>query len=50
MAKFLEDLNLELNNIDDPNVRRCVVALLNMLHHLSSDNTNLRETVQKLKD
>lgn len=50
VTALLGDLNLDLENIDDPNIRRCIVGLLNMIQQLGSENIRLREENQKLKD
>ncbi len=50
ITEILEDLNIDLKNIDDPNLRRCFVGLLNIIQQLSSENKSLREKNQKQKD
>ena len=50
MTSLLEELNLDLDTIDDPNIRRCFVGLLNIIQQLSAENARLREENQKLKD
>ncbi len=50
VKSLLEGLNLDLNAIEDPNIRRCFVGLLNIIQQLSAENTRLRQENQKLKD
>ena len=46
---MLEDL--DLNNIQDiQQARECIVMLLNLVESLKSDNRELREQVQCLRD
>ena len=47
---LIEALNVDLDDIADPNLRRCIVGQLNMVQHLSAENARLREEIQKLKD
>jgi len=43
--------NLDLNNIQDiQEARECIVMLLNLVESLKSDNRELREQVQRLRD
>jgi len=43
--------NLDLNNIQDiQEARECIVMLLNLVENLKSDNRELREQVQRLRD
>jgi hypothetical protein len=46
----LEALNIDLDAIADPNIRRCIVGLLNIIQQLSAENARLREENQRLKD
>ena len=41
---------IDLNGIIDPNMRRCLFGLLNIVQQLSADKARLREENQKLKD
>lgn len=50
LTKTLQDLNLDLDVIADPTLRRCFVSLLNIIQQLSAENTRLREENQKQKD
>jgi hypothetical protein len=50
LAKLLDDLNLDLDAVDDPKMRGCLAALLNIVQQLNAENTKLREENQRLKD
>lgn len=49
-SKNLADLNLDVERIADPNMRRCVVGLLNIIQQQGSENSHLREANQQLRD
>ena len=49
-TKALEDLNVDLESIVDPNMRRCIVGLLNIVQQQSQRIIQLEETVQKQRD
>jgi hypothetical protein len=48
MKSLLEAIDLE--NIPDPNIRRVIVAQLNLTQHLMAENARLREEIQRLRD
>ena len=50
LPELLAELNVDLKNIDDSNLRRCIVGQLNIIQQMSSELTRLREENQKLKD
>ncbi len=50
VTPLLEALDIDLDGIVDPNMRRCMVGLLNIVQQLSAENARLREENQKLKD
>ena len=50
ISKILESLQPDIENIADPNIKRLVSILLNLVEALASDNTRLRQENQMLKD
>ena len=46
----LKDFGINLESITDPNIRRCIVGLLNIIQQLSEENTRLRTENQQLRD
>lgn len=46
----IKDLAIELDAIADPNLRRCVIGLLNIVQELSEENARLREDNRRLRD
>jgi len=47
---LIEALKVDLDDISDPNFRRCIVGQLNIVQRLSAENARLRDENQKLKD
>ena len=47
---LIEALDIDLAGIEDPQMRRGFVAVLNIVQQLSEENARLRQQVQKLKD
>jgi hypothetical protein len=50
LASAFADLNVDLEQIGDPNIRRCVVGLLNIIQQQGSEISSLREENQQLRD
>lgn len=50
IAKILESIQPDIENIEDPNITRLVSILLNLVEVLASDNARLRQENQVLKD
>lgn len=50
ITSALADLNVDLSQIADPNIRRCIAGLLNIIQQLSAENTKLSEENQRLRD
>ena len=49
-TSVLDALDIDLEGILDPNMRRCIVGLLNIVQQQSAEIARLREENQKLKD
>lgn len=50
ISKILESLQVEIANIEDPNSKRIISVLLNLVEELVSDNILLRRKNQELND
>jgi hypothetical protein len=50
LTSAFADLNVDLERIADPNMRRCVIGLLNIVQQMGSENSSLREENQRLRD
>ncbi len=50
ISKILENLQSEIAHIEDPNTKRILSMLLNLVEEFVSDNTRLRQENQELKD
>jgi len=49
-ATLLEALGIDLDGIDDPNIRRCMVGLLNIIQQQSKRIAALEDVVQRQRD
>lgn len=50
ISKVLESIQLDIESIEDTNIKGLISILLNLVENLVSDNTELRQENQKLKD
>lgn len=46
----LEQLGIDMGNIKDPQIRKAIVQMYNLVEELSSENRTQREEIQRLRD